>query len=107
MTHPPCGSTQASGFRWEDFLLDDYKHPNDKGFRMMADLAVRLVQRTVMDMHFRRDTERDGLPFLLMLKVQRGPFVAVPRVDCVPTVPQASLLNFVLRLRAPLSESSS
>ena len=50
---PSSHAPQTSGFHWEDFLQDDYKHPNDKGFHMMADMAVRLIQRVIMDMHFR------------------------------------------------------
>lgn len=34
-------------------MIDDLKHPNDKGCRLMADLAIRLIQRVVMEMSFR------------------------------------------------------
>ena len=31
-------------------MIDDLKHPNDLGFRMMADLAVRLIQQVATEM---------------------------------------------------------
>lgn len=38
---------------WSDWLIEDLKHPNDKGCQMIAELAIRLIQRVATEMTFR------------------------------------------------------
>ena len=40
---------QVPGFEWKD-VSPDFRHPNDKGHKLMADLAIRLLQKVVLDM---------------------------------------------------------
>jgi len=49
----------VSGFHWADILAEDQKHGNDKGYRLMADMAVRLVQQVAMDLHARAYSHED------------------------------------------------
>lgn len=43
-------ATGQPGFRAEEIFADGVLHPNDYGMRMLADLLVYLVQRTLTDM---------------------------------------------------------